>query len=83
MQFQWYNNGIRNKKIYEGDPIPEGFKKGYIIVMSKTKRLAKLNKNYEKYLKKVLKKEQERNEKRIKKLEQTLLQKQKEIYPDL
>lgn len=83
MKFRWFNNGVRNKKIYEGDSVPEGFKKGYILVMSKTKRLAKLNKNYENYLKKVLKKEQERNEKRIEKLERILLQKQKEIYPDL
>jgi hypothetical protein len=83
MKYAWYNNGVHNKRIFEGKEPPEGFVKGYIIVMNKTRRLAKVNKKYEAYIQKMLDESKKKNEEKIKKLEEELISKQKKIYPDL
>jgi hypothetical protein len=83
MKYSWYNNGIRNKRVFTGEEPPEGFIKGYILIMDKRKRLAKVNKRYEAYIQKMLETAKEKNEKKIKQIEDDLISKQKKIYPDL
>ena len=42
MSYEWYNNGKRNKKIYD-DRIPKGYVKGYMLRNDKKiKRVRKL-----------------------------------------
>jgi hypothetical protein len=82
MSYVWYNNGLKNEKVFEGKKPKPGFKKGYIIIKNKSVRLNKLNKRYEKLISDLLEKTKQKTEKKIKQLEEKLIEEQKKIYPD-
>jgi len=79
MNWQWYNNRYKNIKIYEGDSIPEGYIKGYVILKDKRVRLKKLNDLYEKKIEDVLDHYKKLAAIKVKKLENELIEKQKKI----
>ena len=81
--YEWWNNGVQNKKVYNGETPPHGFEKGYIIVKSKRSRLAKLNETYQKKMDELVQQAKQKTLKRVKKFEDELIAKQKRIYPDL
>jgi len=83
MDFIWYNNGERNKKIYEGQDPPKGYKKGYFIVKNKMERLKKLNKIYDRKIEALEKKTKLQLKLKKEKLEKELKEKQQIIFPDL
>lgn len=37
MNYEWYNNGIFNKRIYKNEKVPEGFSKGFLRLSKKRK----------------------------------------------
>jgi len=78
----WYNNGKRNKKIYD-DIIPEGFIKGYIVKKNKMDRLKKITKRYQNKITKMKAKYMEIIRIKEEKLEAELKIAQNAIFPDL
>jgi ElaB/YqjD/DUF883 family membrane-anchored ribosome-binding protein len=82
-KFTWYNNGIGNIKIFEGETPNDNMKKGYIVVRNKQERLRDLNKRYEKMLNKYLEKMKQKVENYKQNWDNNLKKEQKKIYNDL
>jgi predicted nuclease with TOPRIM domain len=77
--YKWYTNGQRNKKIFEGKEIPEGFSPGYVLTKDKMKRLTKLTNSYNERIKKLEEHYKQIFEKKKDELEKELTKKQQEI----
>jgi len=85
-KYEWYNNGKKNKKIYENEKIPKNYNKGYILVQDKIIRLRKFDIWYKKEQEKLINYEEYLKEKLIKKKEQLdnwLIREQQKIFPDM
>jgi hypothetical protein len=82
-RYTWYNNGIGNIRVFEGDKPPENAVQGYIITKSKTYRLNKINKSHEKKVIASDEKIKRRIEKIQQKLDKEIKERQSKLYPEL
>jgi len=81
MDWKWYNNGEKNKKVYDNPP--EGYVEGYILTKNKMDRLKKLNKRYDRKIKAVENYYKEKLKRVKEKLNKELKEQQLVIFPDL
>jgi len=80
--YEWYNNGSRNIKIFNGEEPPTSFNKGYIVVKSIKDRLKRVQKIYEKELKDFINIEIGNIEKKLLRINQKFLNNQQKICPE-